>query len=116
MLANNKTLWVLVLTALIGGCATPYNRLAPTAEKVHLRMDAQFNPERCQWRGEVTGSEGHWYSYLFFNNDVLIQGALNDIKNHAHALGADTVALHRTQSFVTSFTLMGSAYSCTDAD
>ncbi|NVD06117.1 DUF4156 domain-containing protein [Vibrio sp. JPW-9-11-11] len=107
-----KSLLVLTISGALVGCVTPDTLLEPAADQVHLRMDSQFNPEQCQWLGEVTGSEGHWYSYLFFPNDSLVQGALNDIKNRAHNLGANTVSVNHSQNFVTSFTLMGSAYSC----
>ncbi|MEH0742989.1 DUF4156 domain-containing protein [Vibrio cholerae] len=94
------------------GCASPSMSLNPAAQHVHLRQDATFDPLRCQLLGEVTGSEGHWYSYWFFANDVMIQGATNDIKNRAYALGANTVYMVSPQDFVTSFTLMGNAYLC----
>ncbi|EGU48233.1 hypothetical protein VII00023_21002 [Vibrio ichthyoenteri ATCC 700023] len=75
-------------------------------------MDGGFNADNCEWLGEVTGSEGHWYSYLFFPNDVLVQGALHDIKNRAKQLGADTVFMITPQDFSTSFTVVGNAYQC----
>nr|WP_239424298.1 DUF4156 domain-containing protein [Vibrio galatheae] len=77
----------------------------PDAQSVHLRLDSQFDANHCQWLGEITGSEGHWYSYLFFSNDVMVRGALNDAKNQAFELGANTVFLIHPQDFVTSFTL-----------
>tara|TARA_Y100001956_G_scaffold71682_1_gene76575 strand:- start:605 stop:880 length:276 start_codon:yes stop_codon:yes gene_type:complete len=89
------------------------NRLDTQAQDVHLRMDAGFNADDCQWLGEVTGSEGHWYNYLFFTNDVMVQGAMNDIKNRAKKLDANTVFVTAPQDFTTSFTVMGSAYRCT---
>ncbi len=41
----------------------------------------------CTHLGEVIGSEGHWYTYLFISNVNLTQGALNDMKNKAHCNG-----------------------------
>ncbi|RTZ15416.1 DUF4156 domain-containing protein [Vibrio aquaticus] len=103
---------LLIGALFLVGCSTPVTQMAPSAESVHLRIDGSFNADSCQWLGEVTGSEGHWYSYLFFPNDVLIRGALNDIKNQASQLGANTVYMVNPQDFVTSFTLMGNAYVC----
>ncbi|MGD8173309.1 DUF4156 domain-containing protein [Vibrio sp. TRT 21S02] len=105
---------VAALTALLvlAGCTSPTNQLTPNAEQVHVRMDSGFDANQCQWLGEVTGSEGHWYSYLFFTNDVMIEGAINNLKNNAAKLGADTVYMIAPQDFVTSFTVLGSAYHC----
>ncbi|MFM2589202.1 DUF4156 domain-containing protein [Vibrio sp. TBV020] len=103
---------LLFSALLIVGCATPAKVIQPDAETVHLRLDASFNADKCQWLGEVTGNEGHWYSYLFYPNDVMVRGAMNDIKNQAHQLGANTVYMVHPQDFVTSFTVMGNAYLC----
>ena len=67
----------------------------------------------CSYIGEVIGSEGHWYTYLFISNSNLTQGALNDMKNKTHAMGADTVIVHDyISSFATSVTFLGQAYKC----
>lgn len=112
MLAKVKHLFISTIAISLVGCASPYTKIVPAATNVHLRMDAQFDAKECQWLGEVTGSEGHWYSYLFFANDVMVRGALNDIKNQAHSLGGNTVFLVHPQDFVSSFTVMGNAYLC----
>ncbi|ANS86088.1 DUF4156 domain-containing protein [Vibrio scophthalmi] len=107
-----KSVVVALFSISILGCTTPTTIMDKHAETVHLRMDSGFNADDCLWLGEVTGSEGHWYSYLFFANDVLIQGALHDIKNRANQLGADTVYMITPQDFATSFTVVGNAYQC----
>ncbi|KLN62935.1 MULTISPECIES: DUF4156 domain-containing protein [Vibrio] len=112
MLAKTKYIVFAATLAVLAGCSTPTAKLDPDASGVHLRLDAQFNADDCQWLGEVTGSEGHWYSYIFFPNDVMVRGALNDIKNQAFDLGANTVYLVQPQDFISSFTVMGNAYNC----
>lgn len=112
MLVRTKYAVALLSLGTLAGCATPTTELNPDASAIHLRLDAQFNADNCQWLGEITGSEGHWYSYLFFPNDVMVRGALNVAKNQAHDLGANTVYLVQPQDFVTSFTVMGNAYRC----
>lgn len=97
---------------LLAGCTTPFTDINRDASSIHLRLDGQFDAADCQWMGDVTGSEGHWYSYLFFPNDVMVRGALNDAKNRALELGANTIFLVHPQDFTTSFTVMGSAYLC----
>lgn len=72
---------------------------------------AQFDRD-CTHIGEVIGSEGHWYTYLFISNTNLAQGAINDLKNRAHDMGANTVIVFQNISFVTSVTLLGQAYTC----
>jgi hypothetical protein len=103
---------VAISAVVLAGCTTPMTRLTPESKKVHLRMDSGFNADNCIWVGEVAGNEGHWYSYLFFPNDVLIEGAMYDIKNRANEIGANTVFVVAPQDFTTSFSIMGSAYIC----
>ncbi|GAA5645443.1 MULTISPECIES: DUF4156 domain-containing protein [Vibrio] len=103
---------VALASLMLAGCVAPANRLSDEARQVHVRLDSGFNADGCQWKGSVTGSEGHWYNYLFYPNDVMMHGALNDIKNQAAALGANTVYLIAPQDFTTSFSVLGSAYWC----
>ena len=112
MLAKTKYIILAASLAVLAGCAAPTTKMDPAASSIHLRLDSQFNADNCQWLGEITGSEGHWYSYLFFPNDVMVRGALNEAKNQALALGANTVYLVQTQELVTSSTVMGNAYHC----
>ncbi|MGX1924434.1 DUF4156 domain-containing protein [Vibrio sp. NH-7] len=116
LLKFNNALTLSLVAVFMAGCTSPMNHLDSPAQAVHLRMDAGFDADDCQWLGEVTGSEGHWYSYLFFTNDVMVQGAMNDIKNRAKKLGANTVFVTAPQDFTTSFTVMGSAYRCSNKD
>ena len=66
----------------------------------------------CTLIGEVIGSEGHWYTYWFMSNPDLTQGAINDLKNNAHAMGANTVIVNKNIDFVTSVTFLGQGYHC----
>ncbi|WP_369691322.1 DUF4156 domain-containing protein [Vibrio ezurae] len=97
---------------LLSGCTTPNNALLKEAQDVQVRTNNVPLIQNCQWVGEVIGSEGHWYSYLFYNNDVLVRGAINDIKNKAHQIDANTVVLLSPHYFKTSATLVGTAYHC----
>ncbi|MCZ8487394.1 hypothetical protein O9992_04190 [Vibrio lentus] len=56
---------------------------------------------------KVTGNEGHWYSYLFFPNDTLIQGAMNELKFNAIRLSLQTHRYITSQDFSTSVTMLG---------
>ncbi|WMN86632.1 DUF4156 domain-containing protein [Vibrio parahaemolyticus] len=96
---------------LFGCSSTPLNSL-DKSQQVEVRIDGQFDPAQCEYLGEVTGSEGHWYNYLFYTNDSMITGAINDLKSNAMAISADTVFMISPQYFVTSFTVLGTAYRC----
>ena len=94
------------------GCSSPSTLPAASSDDVQIRFDSQFNPEQCEYLGEVTGSEGHWYSYLFYTNDAMMHGAMADLKNNAALLNADTVYMISPQDFATSFSVLGTAYRC----
>ena len=68
--------------------------------------------KNCKLLGEVVGSEGHWYTYLFIANEDLTSGALNDLRNKAAGMGANTVVVHQNLYFATSVTFLGDAYQC----
>lgn len=68
--------------------------------------------EECLFVQDIIGTEGHWYNHLFISNKALIQAAVNDIKNQAFKLGANTVLLHSNLLFTSSVTLRGQAYNC----
>ncbi|EKY4874563.1 DUF4156 domain-containing protein [Vibrio alginolyticus] len=107
-----KRLLLVLFVVLLTGCTMPSHLTHAQSQDVHIRIDAQFDPERCEYKGEVTGSEGHWYNYIFMTNDAMMQGAMNDLKNNAAAIDADTVFMVSPQDFITSFSVLGSAYRC----
>ncbi|OIQ25564.1 DUF4156 domain-containing protein [uncultured Vibrio sp.] len=108
---KNLTL-IGAMSFLLVGCSSPRNMALNGTQDIEIRMDSGFNADQCQPLGEITGSEGHWYDYLFYGNDTLIQGAINDAKNQGLALNADTLYITSPQDFATSFTVLGVAYQC----
>jgi uncharacterized protein YbjQ (UPF0145 family) len=116
---NTRRLFTTLLVILLGSCTTII-RTDGASDKVRLYFistvidkDVLESLERsCTRLGEVIGSEGHWYTYLFISNTNLTQGALNDIKNRAHSMGANTVVIFKNIDFATSVTLLGQAYTC----
>ncbi|EIE1225220.1 DUF4156 domain-containing protein [Vibrio vulnificus] len=97
---------------VLSGCTTPSQAPVVGSQHIEVRVDDYFDPKKCQYLGTVTGNEGHWYSYLFFSNDTMMQGAVNDLKNNAKTLNADTIYVISHQAFTTSYTLLGTAYRC----
>lgn len=100
---------VFVLAGLLTACSIA----TLNKEAAHVEFTAE--PQRltkCQYLGEVIGSEGHWYTYFFIPNRTLMQAAVDDLRNQAAARGADTVYIDEPFDFVTSVTMLGIAYRC----
>lgn len=102
----------LGVSTVLVGCTSPEKVLMPEASHVQIRTNNAPLVQNCEWVGEATGSEGHWYSYLFYPNDVLIQGAINELKNNAYMTQANTVVLLSPHYFKTSATFIGTTYNC----
>lgn len=107
-----KSFFTITLLVLLAGCTAPRNPLNEDARLVEIHKSNQTMIDRCEYLGEVIGSEGHWYSSFLFGNDALMQGAINNLKNKAHQLGGNTILLSEPQTFATSVTLLGTAYKC----
>lgn len=115
-----KLLLILLLINVLSSC-TNIIRTTDDSEVVRLyflqhvvdkSVIADFDRD-CTHIGEVIGSEGHWYTYLFISNTNLTRGALNDMKNNAYAMGANAVIVYNyISNFVTSVTFLGQAYYC----
>ena len=107
----------LIIALLITSCSAknqknPDNKPVRLIFKNELNIVATDSTPECKHLGEVIGSEGHWYTYLFISNTDLTQGALNDIYNKANELGANVVFISDDITFVTSVTFYGQAYHC----
>jgi hypothetical protein len=89
----------------------PNNKLVRLIQKHELKIVAGDNVPDCHYLGEVIGSEGHWYNYLFISNRKLTQGALNDMYNRANV-----VYVSDDINFATSVTFYGQAYFCNYLD
>ena len=101
-----KTSILIPVLLLLCGCVPALN---PEAR----RVEVVFNPTATaqgEKVGEVIGSAGRWYNYIFLSNPTMIEGALNDLRNNAYRLGSDRVYVYRHIDFVTSVTFLGEAY------
>jgi hypothetical protein len=116
-----KIILAILVIAFFSSACGHWNYATKNSETVQLyfsikhRVDdallTKFD-QKCKKRGEVIGSEGRWFNYLFISNANLIKGALIDIRNNANELGADKVVVHKQVEFVTSVTIVGQAYDC----
>ncbi len=67
----------------------------------------------CEYVGDAIGSDGNLITYLFISNVTLTQGALDDIRNNAMAMGGNAVFILRSQlSYSTTTTFVGTVYNC----
>lgn len=107
-----RLLFMIIVSALVTACTAPLNVTTNQSQPIEIRIDPLFDSSDCRYLGEVTGSEGHWYSYLFYTNDTMMKGAMNDLKNNAARVNADTVYMIAPQDFTTSFSVLGIAYRC----
>lgn len=95
-----KKEWMaLAVSSMLLGCTTPTSVPHDEADSVRMDYHGIINIDQCEYKGEVTGSEGHWYSYLFYPNDTLIQGAMNELKTNAIQLGCRYGNLYPTSRF-----------------
>ena len=90
----------------------PDNKPVRLIHKYELNIVSKGKTPDCRYLGEVIGSEGHCYTYLFISNRRLIQGAINDLQNNANAMDANVVYISDNIDFTTSVTFYGQAYSC----
>ena len=108
---------VFPLVLVISACASVVEKHANNKpiRLIQKNEIAIINHEKepdCDYLGEVIGTEGHWYNYLFISNRNLVQGALNDLYNNAGAMGANVVFISDDVSFSTSVTFYGQTYNC----
>lgn len=97
------------LPLLLNGCA---HSLDSKAISVNVYYSENENAH-CDYKGDVIGSDGNFFTFLFISNINLTRGALNDIRNNAAAMGGDTVIIIRDQLlYTTTTTFVGSVYSC----
>ena len=107
---NRRYLLCAVWLWMLAGCGTV--SLAPQAESVRIVFNND-DVSKCQFIGEVTGSRGYWYNYLFISNEDMIRDALIDLRNKTYHAGGNTIKLTDQHiKFTTSVTFWGQAYSC----
>jgi hypothetical protein len=105
-----KTCFLGFISLLLLACST--TPLKKEAESTRIFFRAE-EVRGCEYLGEVIGSEGQWYSSWLTSNRNLATGAMNDLKNQAQRIGADTVFLpSNLLLFRTSVTFIGQAYKC----
>ena len=122
---KNSSAQVLALTLFaisLAGCSSI--AIQPAASGVRLTHNEPG--KECAFIGDITGSQGDFFSGPFTSNADLETGARNDLKNKAMQLGGDTIYLltqragqtgHYNGEFggrsqQTNVTLSGNVYKC----
>ena len=82
-----NTCTLFCLAALVS-CASV--ELESGAQQVKIVTN---EPQGCEYLGEITGSQGDFFTGDFTSNANLETGARNDMKNRAYKLGANTVQM-----------------------
>ncbi len=94
---------------LLNSCAHTLGEDAASVD-VHYSLAEKSD---CDYVGDVIGSDGNFFTFMFVSNVGLTRGALNDIRHKTLAMGGDTVFILRSQlNYNTSTTFVGSAYRC----
>ncbi|WOE33263.1 MULTISPECIES: DUF4156 domain-containing protein [unclassified Acinetobacter] len=83
-----KILSLLALPLFLAACsAIP---LQPGAQNIRV---LNTDPKDCTFVGIVTGKQGDWLRGQVVSNANLEEGALNDLRNKALALGGNTISI-----------------------
>jgi len=103
----------ILITPVLFGCAA--KRLQPGAERVLLSNDKP--PSDCVFVGDVVGGQGNWWTDDITSTKNLVEGSRNDLKNRAHAIGANYVHIQQVghdSSYLGGgkIGISGNAYRC----
>lgn len=108
-----RTVLLVSLSGMILGCAA--KQLNPAAAKVRV-LNAPPD-SKCQYLGQVIGSQGNFFTGAYTLDANLQQGALNDLRNQAAVLGGNVVVLLTdkvglTEGSERNVTTVGNVYQC----
>lgn len=107
-----KVFLVPLTVFLLASCSILEIKKITSGDETVRLYSEESTVRNCEFIDEVIGTQGHWYDYLLISNENLTQGAVNDLKSKAKALGANSVHVHTNMAFKTSVTILGQAYKC----
>ncbi|MGF1691183.1 DUF4156 domain-containing protein [Photobacterium kagoshimensis] len=94
----------------LSGCTT--SSITEKGKQVDIVWNVEATSQQCQLKTTLVGSEGSWYNFWLLANDSLVEGALNQLRNQAALVGANTVLLGQPVPYASSVTYIGNAYYC----
>lgn len=116
MITSRIAIYASLLT--LAGCAA--KPLLPGGAGIVLSKEPA--PASCRYLGEVRGTQGNFWTAEFTSDHDLVNGARNELRNSAFALGANYVKIE-SESFspntgedslggLYSVVIIGNAYDC----
>lgn len=109
---------ILIISAAVSilGCAA--KPVLPAAQGIEIVTETP-DRSKCKLLGEVTGSQGNWFTGDFTSNKNLAIGARNEIRNEAHMLGGNLVHIQDMKNTnawgslgTSNTTAIGKVYRC----
>ena len=77
------------------------------------------NTEKCEFLGEISGSQGNWITGDYTSNENLVMGARNELRNKAFQMGGNIVHVQDMRNAsaygamgTTNTTAIGKVYRC----
>ena len=112
---NNKKL-ILIMALSLAGCSA--NQVIPQARSIEI-VNEKPDEIKCNFLGEVVGSQGNWFTGDYTSNENLVLGARNELRNEAYKLGGNVVYIQdmkNTNAYgslgTTNTTAIGKVYKC----
>lgn len=113
-----KLFSIVTVVIFIYGCAAI--EAQPEARSIEI-VNIPPNKNECKFLGEVTGSQGNWFTEDYTSNKNLVVGARNELRNEASKLGANIVYIQDMKNTnawgslgTTNTTAIGKAYQCSN--
>lgn len=108
-----KNVAVLAAVVLASGCAA--KKLNPGAERVFVSNEAP--PAGCVFVAEIQAGQGNWWTDDITSTKNLVEGSRNDMRNRAHAAGANYVHVQQVAQDTSALGggkigMAGNAYRC----
>jgi len=112
---NKKKLLLLLSCLSLASCSLlNTHQLKDKTSQINVISNYE-QVKGCHYIQELVSSEGHWYTFFFISNIELTHASINDMKNKADEVGADTVYIEEHMGFGTSVTFLGQAYDCSNS-
>jgi hypothetical protein len=100
------------------GCAA--NQASYGAKKIEITNES-VDRSRCDFLGEIVGSQGNWFTGDITSNSNLVVGARNDLRNKAYKIGGNLIQVQDMKNTnawgslgTTNTTAIGKVFNCND--
>ena len=103
--------FIIITLLILSGCSAK-NTLLPESKNVRI-YDSLPTDMKCEYKGEIIGSEANMFTFLFMSNDDMTMGARASLRNQAVKLGGNSVEIQNADFVYTSSTVfIGHVYNC----